>query len=389
MKFSHKTFLSLSSLFFMVAFFTSCEDQSKKIKSEIIGTWFMAQPLNRFTNGMSASDVGGQSLNAWNYSTVITTNSNQKLIDRMAKPEGSINVSGFVNDELNYMVGWQERESQMSYVSVTNYDWLRFFEEGFEEADLIDPIITISMINFDNGNEEFEQDFIGINFEDESYVEFIEKIDYSFNGMTLNLPFQTFNRSDTVISIGGELSYATIDIQANTPTSIFSYNDDTSWEYGAWTIHIKEDGRWIEVYTWEDDYGVFEEEEFYTDSTIAKWRLEDDQIVVTYEYDDVYFENEDGFGLGQGSWLYEVRYSFELANNTLYLTNEDYFCDGEPECMYWMEYEYGLDEGSLEEIKMVWNLEFSKSAPDARGRNISPEVRSQLRKFPPFNFIKN
>ena len=120
--------------------------------------------------------------------------------------------------------------------------------------------------------------------------------------------------------------------------------------------------------------------------TFANWRIEDDQIVVTYEYDEGYVsENDGGFGFGQGTWIYEVRYSYQLSDGKLILTNEVDVCGEweDTECKNWIEYELGLEEGSLEEIKMVWNLEFTKDATPA-SRKFIHRLNPILQKFLPF-----
>ena len=59
---------------------------------------------------------------------------------------------------------------------------------------------------------------------------------------------QTLVHSDDVnVNLGGSLTYPTINIPANTPTEIFSYDDEESWDYGNWTIDIQENGRWVEI----------------------------------------------------------------------------------------------------------------------------------------------
>ena len=63
----------------------------------------MPQTLNRITLGRSINDLAEHSLNAWNYSMMVTTNSNQSLIDRMSDPEGSVSIAGTVNDEIKFM----------------------------------------------------------------------------------------------------------------------------------------------------------------------------------------------------------------------------------------------------------------------------------------------
>ena len=80
----------------------SCEKESS-IQEDIIGKWYMPQTLNRITLGRSINDLAEHSLNAWNYSMMVTTNSNQSLIDRMSDPEGSVSITGTVNDEIKFM----------------------------------------------------------------------------------------------------------------------------------------------------------------------------------------------------------------------------------------------------------------------------------------------
>ena len=85
--------------------FTGCEEDSSTI-DEVVGVWYMPQSLNRVTAGLSAAQLGGSSLNAWNYSMMVITNSDQKLVDQLSEANGSINVSGFINGEFKFMQGY-------------------------------------------------------------------------------------------------------------------------------------------------------------------------------------------------------------------------------------------------------------------------------------------
>ena len=117
-----------------------CEKESL-IEDEIVGEWYMPQTLNRITSGRSINDLADHSLNAWNYSMMVTTNSNQSLIDRMGDPEGSVSVTGAVNDEIKFMQGWYDPFSEESSVYITNYKWNMFQQnEG--------PIISVNMNNY-------------------------------------------------------------------------------------------------------------------------------------------------------------------------------------------------------------------------------------------------
>ena len=384
-----KIFLLLT--LFLSLGFISCEKEPT-VEEELVGTWYMPQALNRYTTGRSVNDVAGHSLNAWNYSMVVTTNSNQNLIDRMADGEGAINVSGVVEDDIKFMHGWYDKFSEESGVSITNYNW----NDIQEYSDK--PIISGYMDNYshryndstntnDTMNGWWYSDYIGVYFNDGNYIEVNDEIDFTFDGKTLDIPNQTFTVNDTVsISLGGTLNHATISIPANTPTEIFSYKGDTSWDYGSWAIHIEDGGRWVEVYTWEDPYDSSGWTHTYTDSTVAKWELDNDTLFVTYSYEDIWVDAA-GPGIGQGTWLYQVAYTFDFQGNNLTLTNEHNMCEGEEHCMEWFEYEYGLDQGSLEEFKMVWALEFTKT-PAPRSREFRGPFRTVINRFPPYSLMK-
>ncbi len=378
----------------------SCE-KDVSLEDQIVGTWYMPQTLNRYTAGRSVEDVAGHSLNAWNYSIVVITNSNQQLIDRMADGEGAINVSGMVEDQIKFMHGWADKNSGEASVSITNYNW-------FNDHDgLNKPVISAYMDNYSEqyqdttiwyddstGNDdttygEWHSDYLGVYFNDGNYVEIQDQIDFTFDGQTLNIPEQTFSVSDIdFLTIEGTLAHARISIPANTPTKIFSYEDDTSWDYGSWAIHIEDGGRWVEVYTWEDPYDDGSGwNRTYTDSTVAEWELDGDTIYVKYRYDDVWVDAGEGPGIGQGTWIYEVAYTYEVKDGSLTLTNEFDICQGEPFCKEWLEWEYGLDQGSLEEFKMVWALEFKKT-PGIRSKEIRGPFRTVINRFPPYSLMK-
>ena len=369
---------TLITLFISLALL-SCEKETS-IDQEIIGTWYMPQTLNRITSGRSIHEVANHSLNAWNYSMMITTNSNQNLIDRMSDPEGSINISGFLNDEIKFMQGWYDNYSGESSLYLTNYSWNMFEEiEG--------PIISVNMNNYANMNEWGWDDYLNIYFRDGNYLEIKQEINYTFDGKSLNIPKQTLNQSDTSITLDGTLNYATINIPSNTPTEIFSQNEDTSWDYGNWIIKIEEEGRWVETYTWEEPNDSSGWKHLYTDSTVAEWRLEQDTIYVTYSYDDIWVESNDGPGVGQGKWLYEIAYTFETQGDYLTLVNQYKMCQSEEYCLEFFENDYGLEKGSLEELKMVWSLEFSK-APPFRSKEFRDPLKKVINRFPPYNLMR-
>lgn len=399
----------------LISIFISCEDKPAT-EQEIIGTWYMPQVLNRITSGRSADEVGGHSLNAWNYTTMITTNSNQDLVDQIADAEGSIALKGHINENLNYMNGWADEDNRAS-VSVTNYNWNTSNGGGLLQEK--NPIVGINLNYFpeasmldlhsDSGMFSSNDDYFGVYYNDGTYYEATMplEINFSYDGKLLTIPAQTFNihsQSDTTVnhsvSLEGKLAHATKFIPANTPTKIMDYQEDMSWDYGSWSIHIEEGGRWVEVYTWEDPYDSSGWSHTYTDSTIAKWELKEDQIIVTYRYDDIWIDAGSGPSLGQGAWLYEVAYNYKLKDSgTLKLINENDMCsalemsffDAGPSdgyCLKMFENQFGLDEGSLEEIKMIWELEFSKLPPTRKLKKLKTPLQRHISKLPPYSFMK-
>ena len=267
------------------------------------------------------------------------------------------------------MQGHFDDYNDASIVYVTNYNWMSMFQ-GSELNN--DVFMSLSLNNYsqginieqpgDSGFFGYDNDYFYAYLNDGAYFEVSQDIDYNYDGKTLTIPSQQLKDSqDSSITIAGTLTYSTIDILANTPTEIMSYDGDISWDYGSWAIHIKENGKWVEVYTFEEQQDPSGWSNVYVDSTIAEWEMKDDLIIVTYRYEDVWPDVGGGPGIGQGTWLYQVAYTYEIDNDNLKLLNEFNMCEFEEDfCLEMFEGQYGLDYGSLDEIKMVWQLEFSK-----------------------------
>ncbi|MBT7422609.1 MAG: hypothetical protein HN782_00225, partial [Candidatus Marinimicrobia bacterium] len=102
---------------------------------------------------------------------------------------------------------------------------------------------------------------------------------------------------------------------------------------------------------------------------------------------DVWVNSNDGPGIGQGTWLYEIAYTFDMQGDDLTLVNEFKMCEDEEYCLEWFEYDYGLDQGSLEELKMVWTLVFSK-VPPLRSKEFKRPLNNVAKRFPPYNLLK-
>jgi hypothetical protein len=376
--------------------FTACEENASAV-DEVVGVWYMPQSLNRVTAGRSAEQLGGSSLNAWNYSMMITTNSNQNFVDQMSKSDGNINVSGFINGELKFMQGYFDNYNDASNVFVTNYNWMSMFE-GSELNN--DAFISLSLNNYpqgvnidqpgDSGYFGYNDDYFYAYTNDGAYFEVSQDINYNYDGKTLTVPAQKLaDNRDSVLTIAGTLTHSTIDILANTPTEVMSYDGDILRDFGSWVIHIKEDGKWVEVYTFEEQQDPNGWSNVYIDSTIAEWEMKDDMIVVTYRYDDVWPDAGGGPGIGQGTWLYQVAYTYEIENGNLKLLNEFNMCEFEEDyCLEMFEGQYGLDYGSLKEIKMVWELEFSNTLNLRKLDKHQEPIRKSLARHSKFSIKK-
>ena len=330
----------------------SCEKE-EIVGEDLMGTWYMPQPLNHRTARRSVEDVGRHSLSAWNYSQIVTTNSNQEVIDQMKPTVGAISFSGAVNTNLKHMWSWHNQDH--SYIDLSNNSWNNFGQEW------INPNVLVIVNNDNNNNNE---DQIRIYYNNGDAIEINDEIDFTFNGKTLNIPNKTFTiENNQSLAIEGTLSHGTISVPANSPTEIFSQIEGPARDYGTWSIKIEEDGRWVETYTYEDQNNQSNWLNAYVDSTIAEWEVDGDTLFVTYHFDDVWYQGNEFFGAAHGTWYYQIAYIYQKNEDELTLTNEWNVCENEPWCLNGREHQLGIDSGSLEELKYIWKLDFSKTPP--------------------------
>ena len=382
-----------------LALFVSCEEDVSS-RDKVVGVWYMPQSLNRVSVGASADQLGGYSLNAWNYSLMVTTNTDQKFVDQMSEGIGAISVSGYINGDMTYMQGWKDEDFGSSHVYVSNYNWFSMFEGPNQDSE---TFLGLNLNNYNGGEnmgDPFDSDSGFYGYDDDHfsaygtdglYFDAVQQIEYTFDGRSLTVPTQELTDfQDSTLTIGGTLSYSMIDVPANIPTKIMGYDGDISSDYGSWEIHIKEDGSWVEVFRFEEPQDQDGWTNVFVDSTVAEWEMKDDQIVVTYKYDDFWPDAGGGPGIGQGTWIYQVAYTYEVINGNLKLLNEFNMCGDEFErfCLEMLETEYQLDRGSLEEIKMVWELEFTKTPNLRKMRLYSEPMRKALARHPLYKIQK-
>ena len=174
----------------------SCEKEENVVGEDLMGTWYMPQPLNHRTARRSVEDVGRHSLSAWNYSQIVTTNSNQEVIDQMKPTVGSISLSGAVNTNLKHMWSWHNQDN--SYIDLSNNSWNNSGQEW------IDPNVHVFINNDNNSNNE---DRIRVYYNNGDDIEINDEIDFTFNGKTLNIPNKTFTiENNQSLALEGTLS---------------------------------------------------------------------------------------------------------------------------------------------------------------------------------------
>ena len=75
-------------------------------------------------------------------------------------------------------------------------------------------------------------------------------------------------------------------------------------------------------------------------------------------------------------------YHAQAEEDEMWTIEEDY-------CLKMFEGQYGLDSGSLEQIKMVWQLEFSKTPGLRKLRNLDGYIRKSLVRHSKLSHKKN
>ncbi|MBN4081426.1 hypothetical protein JYT44_03585 [Caldithrix abyssi] len=341
----------------------ACETEpSNNTKSdelnELVGTWYMPQRVNAQTYGKSASDISNGSLSSWNYETVVTTNSDQRIMDRYSEGIGGIEVSGAESATFTYMdvsqiinefIGISLKENSF-WDGHVEFPYYRLYLQ--QKWDAVQD--STSAYNVTATLAVLKDESTYISYTSAGAVDF-----FSYDGESLTVTeFSLMEKNgDGSVSIKGTLAPKFISIPANTPTVVNSFGEnDVPIDQGGWTIEIRDDGSWLEIYQWED----------FSDTLMASWEVDNDILTVIYDFTN----SEDPANQIDE---YVIEFNFKIENNELLLTSENDPCVKnlfpQDDCFRWVEDQYRLDRGSLESIVERQNLIFTQT-PQSSGRTM-------------------
>ena len=336
--------------------FWGCEKSPIKpsgdnLTGNLTGKWSTVQNTNAKTLLKSASEIGNGTMSYWNYETLITTNSDQNAINSYAKGEGGIAVTGSVETTFKYMFAIPGFESSNG----TSGDDLVAILLYNMDSDPEKPFYTLNLCK--SGDDWFTSG-LDVYYNDGSNDTYYADIALNYDGKQLVIDEVSIpqNDGDGNVTISGVLKHTLTDIPANTPTSLYSDLANDGGDMGGWTIEIKDDGTWLEIFTWENE----------SETITATWKTEGtDKLIVTYDFPE--YGDSLTFGTDNNAdYSHSVEYTYSVSGNELNLFNETDYCFDIPdilpasECYSSFEMELGLDKGSIVAIVDRIDLRFNK-----------------------------
>ncbi len=342
-------------------------------QNKLIGTWFKNQRANARTFDKTGSDISNGTLASWNYETVVTTNSDQNAKDLFSEGIGGIDVSEKDDATLTYMFVFEgengETDEKMINAFLTNFSFISdeiqfpFYGLSLGEQEWIDSTGATGPVDYNAS--------LYVQTDDSTYTMYNGNVDFSYDGKSLTVMESTLieYEGDKAITIKGDLAHSFIAVPANTPTVINTFGEDNvGIDQGGWTIDIREDGKWVELYQWDE----------WSDSTVASWEVDDDILKVTYDFSekgDIDPQSNDD------PYPYIIEFSYKIENNELLLTNEYNICDDNfaEFCLTFFEYIYGFDPGSLESIVDRTSMTFTQT-PSSSSKMLASEPTEKARR---------
>lgn len=328
------------------------------LTGNLTGKWYTAQNTNAKTLLKSAGDIKNGTLSYWNYKTLITTNSDQKVINYYAEGEGGITVTGTVQTTFKYMMVMDfdfDNDNGTNFVVIQLYN----MDLYNMDSDADKPFYMLNLCNSGNG---WFTSGLDVYYNDGSSETYYADITFNYDGkqLVINEVSIPQNDGDGNVTISGVLTHTVTDIPANTPTSLYSVDlADAGGDMGGWTIEIKDDGTWLEIYTWEDE----------SETITATWKTEGtDKLIVTYDFPEyVETDNADSLSFYTDN-SHSVEFTYSISGNELNLVSETDLCTNvdfpgfttTSDCYSSFETEFGLDEGSLVAIVDRLDLRFNK-----------------------------
>ena len=303
--------LTLSIMLFMF----SCESSTKSEEiNDLIGIWHSVSSEINF---------------------LMTTNSDQKMIDVFSEAIGGINLTGDINTSLKYLSNQygsisvsETNDVETSGISITCYDQSIYLSK-YNESN------PMQSLYYQTDNGEFTYD-------------------YATNTLTINptvlykLDMTTYQiDSSSVINVSGTLQNQTIDIKANTPTDINLFNEFGEFDDNT-VITIEKDGTWST--TSSDEYGEY--------NTTGTWEEKNGKLIIIETDQET---NE----------TIEVEIDFKIEDGNLTIINSIDYCEefedynGES-CYSSIETYLGIEDGSISDLKMEMESVFSQTPPNGK-----------------------
>ena len=255
--------------------------------------------------------VGKWTFSSATFERLLTTNSAQTVkipysgVDRIV-------VSGRINKVLNRLV-YNSTEPQTIYAINVEYDLYMYdvlsIDVDSKMGTLISPLV--------------EKTYTG-------------QIDFTYNGETLvinNSEMSNQNDSNDVINIEGEISFETVDIPANSSTSIALPAVISTYPPRFMQYEFREDGTFLQTVN-DNDGSV---------TSLGTWESTGNTITTTLTD-------------GDNTEIHTIEYSIE--GNILKGTEEYDLCQSDEECLGSYENHYQIEEGSLDSVKMISSIVF-------------------------------
>ncbi len=296
---------------------------------------------------------GGSIVGAWlesdaTISLALTTNSNQTATNFL-NSTGKLALSGDYQAKLTLLYETPENEDGETFLILTNPNGLLGFADTSYMFSL-DPTgndIQGALIVNANDDSEYSDDLTG-------------NVTYTYSNSTLNVTASTLQSHATQLTttVAGNISNPTVNIPANTPTTL-SFNASQYYNFGSTITTFNEDGSFLS----SEDTGL-------GDST-GTWIVIGDTLRITtaQEVEDI--------DTGEITYV-DTTWSFNYVNtgNQFIISQTIPVCDladdGDDDDSFscdelytLIEANFGLDEGSVTDASLIYQLFFERTDDQA------------------------
>ena len=299
---------------------TGPENDSDKHPAELVGTW---QALTE------------------NYNIFITTNSVQKVADMISPGNGTISITGDQQTELKYMFFGEEGSLR---IWVSNVPIIDIEEMNYPAYFLIfqkdpDPtVIFMAMLS---------------ETEDLSYMGTVTDLDYyepeTFTLTVTGLQLNAVNSSGSIL-VNGTLSNSMIEVQANTPTCIYSLENQDAMG----SVNLSADGTFTRTSVDDSE----------TEITTGTWEVIDSENLTIIETSEDEFNHTvkdtiTSTFMINSSGILTIIVEGNACDTFDYDENED--LNNIQDCINKFEEDYFLEEGSVISLTVQMSFTYSRS----------------------------